>query len=162
MIRENLPLVMQKPEDPELRGRMMRGSLEAGRAFSNASLGAVHATAHSLGGLLDMPHGECNALLLNAVVAFNYAAAGERYDQIGEAMGLDLRGMSGPEKLRRILDEISALKASVGITATLQQKGVQTQDIAQLAGNALHDPCMVTNPRRPTQRDIEVVYEEAL
>jgi alcohol dehydrogenase class IV len=134
LIRENLPLVMQKPEDPELRGRMMLGSLEAGLAFSNASLGAVHAMAHSLGGLLDMPHGECNALLLNAVVAFNYAAAGERYDQIGEAMGLDLRGMSGPDKLRRILDEISALKASVGITATLQQKGVQTQDIAQLAG----------------------------
>jgi alcohol dehydrogenase class IV len=30
---------------------MMLGSLEAGLAFSNASLGAVHAMAHSLSGL---------------------------------------------------------------------------------------------------------------
>ncbi len=162
LIRENLPAVMRDPDNLELRGRMMLGSLEAGLAFSNASLGAVHAMAHSLGGFLDMSHGECNALLLNSVVAFNYEAAGERYDLIGQALGLELQGLSTAEKLRRILDEISGLKASVGITATLKQKGVQAGDIAQLARNALQDPCMVTNPRRPTQRDIEVVYEEAL
>jgi alcohol dehydrogenase class IV len=162
LIHQNLPAVMQNPQDLELRGRMMLGSLEAGLAFSNASLGAVHAMAHSLGGLLDMPHGECNALLLNSVVAFNYEAAGERYDLVGEALGLDLRGLPAAGKLNRILDEISGLKASVGITASLKEKGVQTGDIVQLAKNALHDPCMVTNPRRPTQRDIEAVYEEAL
>ncbi|HNY27283.1 MAG TPA: iron-containing alcohol dehydrogenase [Candidatus Sumerlaeota bacterium] len=162
LIRENLPAVMQNPQDLELRGRMMLGSLEAGLAFSNASLGAVHAMAHGLGGLLDMPHGECNALLLNSVIAFNHEAALERYDRVGEALGLDFRGLSAAEKLRHILDEISGLKASVGITATLNRKGVKSSDLAQLAENALHDPCMVTNPRRPTQRDIEVVYEEAM
>jgi Alcohol dehydrogenase, class IV len=37
---------------------LMLGSLQAGLAFSNASLGAVHAMSHSMGGLLDLPHGE--------------------------------------------------------------------------------------------------------
>lgn len=53
------------------RENMSLASLQAGLAFSNASLGAVHALAHSLGGFLDMPHGECNALLLEHVVRFN-------------------------------------------------------------------------------------------
>ena len=36
---------------------MMLSSLHAGLAFSNASLGLIHAMAHSLGGFLDLPHG---------------------------------------------------------------------------------------------------------
>ena len=47
--------VIAHPDDVELRAKMMLGSLEAGLAFSNASLGAVHAMAHSLGGVLDLP-----------------------------------------------------------------------------------------------------------
>ena len=46
----------------------MFGSLSAGLAFSNASLGAVHAMSHSIGGLFDQPHGECNSLLIDHVV----------------------------------------------------------------------------------------------
>ena len=31
----------------------------AGMAFNNASLGYVHAMAHQLGGMFDLPHGVC-------------------------------------------------------------------------------------------------------
>lgn len=162
LIRENLQKVMQNPDNLEYRGKMMLGSLEAGLAFSNASLGAVHAMAHSLGGLLDLPHGEANAILLNHVIAYNYEVAGERYDAIGDALGLKLHGLLPKDKLRLILDDINGLKTSIGITATLGQRGASKSDISRLAENALNDPCMVTNPRRPDKRDIETVYEEAL
>jgi len=52
-----LPLAITRPEDAEARAGMMLGSMYAGLAFSNAILGSVHAMAHSLGGLLDLPHG---------------------------------------------------------------------------------------------------------
>ena len=55
LVREALPGVVADPGDLGLRARMMLGSLQAGLAFSNAILGAVHAMAHSLGGLLDLP-----------------------------------------------------------------------------------------------------------
>ena len=84
LIHQYLPLVVEKLDDIDLREQMMLASLEAGLAFSNASLGAVHALAHSLGGLLDLPHGECNTLLLDVVMRYNYEAAAERYDRIGE------------------------------------------------------------------------------
>ncbi|MEN6351531.1 MAG: iron-containing alcohol dehydrogenase, partial [Syntrophomonas sp.] len=67
LVNSNIIQSLEKPQDMEVRARMMRGSMLAGLAFSNAILGAVHAMAHSLGGLLDLPHGECNAILLRHV-----------------------------------------------------------------------------------------------
>jgi len=141
---------------------VMLGSLEAGLAFSNASLGAVHAMAHSLGGLLDLPHGECNAILLEHVMAFNFPEAGERFSHIGEAMGLDLKQQNLGEKKAAILAEVMRLRKAVGIEQSLGQKGVQRTDIPELSQKAMDDPCIVTNPRRPVRRDIEVIFEEAL
>jgi alcohol dehydrogenase len=162
LVCTNLPQVLDAPADLELRGKMTLASLQAGLAFSNASLGAVHAMAHSLGGLLDLPHGECNALLLEHVVNFNYPDATDRYLKIGEAMGMDVRQMSMKDIQKAILLKISNLKQAVGITKTLGQQGATLADIPTLARKALKDPCMVTNPRIANQRDIEVIYEEAL
>ncbi|WP_136810349.1 alcohol dehydrogenase-like regulatory protein ErcA [Desulfosediminicola flagellatus] len=162
LISSNLEKVLQSPDDLELRSRIMHGSLQAGLAFSNASLGAVHAMAHSLGGYLDLPHGECNAILLNHVMEFNYQQTYERYADIGRALGLDPGKRNKKEVKNSILNEIIRLKNTAGITRTLKERGTSISDIPQLAGKAIHDPCMVTNPRMPVQRDIEVIYEEAL
>lgn len=162
LIHVNLLNVLKNPDDIELRCNMMQGSLEAGLAFSNASLGAVHAMAHSLGGWLDLPHGECNSLLLQHVMAFNYDNSEERFTKIGEALGLELKGMSLKEKRKAILEEIDRMKITAGIMKGLSERGVKLTDIPILAKKAIKDPCMVTNPRKPNNRDIEVVYEEAL
>jgi alcohol dehydrogenase len=153
---------LAEPNNVELRKQVMLGSLEAGLAFSNASLGAVHAMAHSLGGLLDLPHGEANAILLEHVMSFNFPEAGERFSQIGEAMGLDLRNRSLSEKKAAILAEVRRLRKAVGVEQSLGQKGVSSTDIPQLSKKAMNDPCIVTNPRLPVRRDIEVIFEEAL
>ena len=153
---------VKKPDDIDLRSKIMYGSLEAGLAFSNAILGAVHAMAHSLGGLLDLPHGECNSVLLDHVIAFNFNAAADRYNTIGEAMGLDLRGRSTADVKKKILSFVNDLKKSVGVNNTLSGMGVKTSDIPGLAGKAVKDVCTYTNPRKVSKRDIEVIYEEAL
>jgi alcohol dehydrogenase class IV len=139
---------------------MMLASLEAGLAFSNASLGAVHALAHSLGGLLDTPHGECNALLLPHVIDFNFEAVPERYNRIAGALGLATLGMTDLELRTALHSRIACLLEAAGITHTLSQLGVSRSDIRLLAGKAL-DPCMFTNPRLPSREDIEAIYERA-
>lgn len=141
---------------------MLLGSLHAGLAFSNASLGAVHALAHSLGGFLGLPHGECNALLLEHVVRFNMETASDRYGQIGQAMGIDMRGMTERGRAQRIIDELTALLKRVGIAEGLARRGVHLTDLAELADHAIHDPCLVTNPRRTSVGDIKAIYAEAL
>ncbi len=162
IIPDTLPNVIASPDNIQLRSRMMLASLHAGLAFSNASLGAVHAMAHSLGGLLDLPHGECNSLLLSTVVDFNYSMAEDRYNILGTAMGLHLDGLDRSEKRKRIVERIDALKEAVGIRGGLAQRGVTRNDIPELARKAIQDPCMATNPRIPSVRDIEVIYESSL
>jgi len=75
LVIENLPKTLEDPENLNLRYNMMLASLEAGLAFSNASLGLLHAIAHSLGGRLDIPHGMANTLPIEDVIEFNFPAA---------------------------------------------------------------------------------------
>ncbi len=118
--------------------------------------------AHSLGGALDIAHGECNAILLDHVIEFNLPAAPERFEHIAEAMGLDLRGLNSVQKKSALLNHVRELKAAAGISRTLNELGVGRSDMYFLTNHALKDPCMATNPRKATLRDIEVVYEESL
>ncbi len=161
-VSTNLFEAVRAPDDIVLRSKIMYGSLEAGLAFSNSILGAVHAMAHSLGGLLDLPHGECNSVLVEHAMAFNFNEAADKYIVIGETMGLDLRGMNTSEKREAILSYINQLKKSVGIDKTLGEMGVSVSDIPDLAKKAIKDSCIYTNPRKASRRDIEVIFKEAL
>jgi len=161
LVSSSLLRALSDPDDLTQRTAMMLGSLHAGLAFSNASLGAVHAMAHSLGGMLDLPHGHCNAILLPYVMDFNFSAIPERYCMIGEAMGLDLQVMSSAQKRKAVLGEIMRLQREAHVLQTLTEIGASRSDIPALAGNAMQDACMATNPRRPSRKDIEEIYEEA-
>ncbi|NLF44187.1 MAG: iron-containing alcohol dehydrogenase, partial [Bacteroidales bacterium] len=66
------------------------------------------------------------------------------------------------ERKGLLLNAIESLKSKVGITKTLGDIGLQMHYIPLLAQNAINDPCLLTNPRRTVQRDIELLYEEAL
>lgn len=161
-ISTNLINAIENPEDLTFRGNMMLGSLEAGIAFSNASLGALHAMAHSLGGFLDLSHGECNAILLEYIVEFNFGVVPERYEHIGDMMGINFDGMANEDKKMAILHELRSLKDNIGINRTLSQIGVKKDDIESLSKNAMEDPCIITNPRMPKEEEIEKIFERAL
>jgi len=162
LVTAHLPTAIANPADLKARSPMMLASLHAGLAFSNASLGLVHAMAHSLGGWLDFPHGEANALLLDHVVSFNFDAVPERYRRIGVAMGLELEGTPPAEVKAALIGAVQRLRTAAGISHTLGQKGVRADDIPHLAAAALRDACLATNPRQPRQRDIETIYAKAL
>ncbi len=157
-----LPRVASGGADDETLAAMSLATLESGLAFSNASLGAVHAMAHAVGERFDAPHGLCDALLLPIVVEFNYDDAAFAYDRFAEALGLDLRGMGPPERRETLVAALRRLLALLGVEGSLADLGARTADIPDLARNAMADCCMVTNPRRPTQRDVEALYEQAL
>lgn len=162
LVTTNLLAAMKEPDNMIRRGRMMLASLEAGLAFSNASLGAVHAMAHSLGGFLDCPHGECNAILLPYVSEFNFDAVPERYREIGNALGLELSGMAAAEVKSALVAALFRLAEAVGVTYTLGSLGVKKSDLRELAEKAINDTCIFTNPRQMTRQDIEAIYEKAL
>ena len=156
LVNAHLPTAIVEPGNTEARENMALASLQAGLAFSNASLGAVHAMAHSLGGYLDMAHGESNALLLDHVIRCNFAAASDRYQRIGTMMGIQ-----GANE-RTLTAAIATLREHCGIRDGLAARGVTRGSIEDLAPHAERDACIFTNPRRASLADLKTIYAEAL
>lgn len=158
-----LPQAMEKPQDCEVRAGVMMGSLLAGLAFSNASLGIVHAMAHALGGLLDLPHGLCNALLLEHAALYNYDHAPQRYRRAAEVLsGRSLDGAGDAVVLEVLSASLAGLRRQLGLGDSIQCAPLSAETMNQLAERALADPCLVTNPRRPTVADIGGLYGRIL
>jgi alcohol dehydrogenase len=162
LIIGSLETAVLHPEHGEARSNMMLGSLFAGLAFSNASLGIVHAMAHSLGGLLDLPHGECNAILLEQSIRLNFDAAPERYRRIATAFGIKVETISkGDELKNKLIDALVNFRHKVGLNFRLRDLGLRQEVFSVLAEHALGDPCLVTNPKRATIDEIWDCYEKA-
>ena len=147
------------PLNLELQNGMMLASLTAGMAFSNAILGAVHAMAHSLGGLADAPHGECNALLLGPVTAANFSGAPERYREVARRLGIDLPS-DDETAANTLADGIGELRRKTGLVRRLRDLGVSKDQLPKLAANALADPCMATNPKPLGVEEVTGLYEK--
>jgi alcohol dehydrogenase class IV len=162
LVAAHLRASVEAPSDLALRGDIMLASLQAGLAFSNASLGCVHSMAHSLGGSLDLPHGECNALLLPFVLDFNFQSAPERYLQVGEALGLSVKGLGEHAARAALVRGVLELRRQCGIDGGLRVRGVHTADLGPLATTAMDDPCNATNPREPHRGDLRALYAEAM
>jgi alcohol dehydrogenase class IV len=160
LIVDNLPGAFANPMDMTYRNNMMMASLMAGMAFSNASLGLVHAMAHSMGGAKDLAHGECNAILLEKVVRFNFAAASDKYTQLARAMGVCIDPLDRADISSALVERIAALRKKIGLTQRLKDMGIELGDIPQLARNAALDPCMATNPRSAGAVEMEQLYKE--
>jgi alcohol dehydrogenase class IV len=162
LIHRHLLRAIDSPDDAQARTGMMLASTYAGLAFSNAILGAVHAMAHSLGGLLDLPHGMCNAILLDHVVDYNFDSAPDKYRQLGNALGGNIPDKAPADEARAMtLAAFRDLKTKAGIVDNLCEMGVSPDDLPLLAENALADACMLTNPRQPSAHEVMEIYEKA-
>ncbi len=162
LIVENLPTAVAKGDDIAARDNMAYAQFLAGMAFNNASLGYVHAMAHQLGGMYDLPHGVCNAVLLPHVLDFNKTAAAARLKDVAKAMHIDVAGLSDMDAANAAIAKIRELAASIDIPANLTLLNAKAEDIPLLAKNALLDVCSATNPVQGTQADVEGIFKAAM
>ncbi|HWR08451.1 iron-containing alcohol dehydrogenase [Sporomusa sp.] len=163
LIVGNLQSAYNNGTDLKSREAMVYAEYLAGIAFNNASLGYVHALAHQLGGLYNLPHGLCNAILLPAVMEFNLPAATTKYADLARAAGHDPSGCSAEANARAFIAQVQQLNKALGLPARLRElRGFNETDIPRLAESALKDVCCLTNPRQGTQQDVEAIYRSIL
>lgn len=163
LVTDNLARTMERPHEGQARINMAQAALEAGMAFSNAILGATHAMSHQVGGLLDLPHGVINGVLLPHVIRYNGVAEPERFRCIARAMGLAApRGMPGEEAAELVARQVRLLADEVGVPKGLADLGVRAEYVGRLAELTLADACMSTNPRGAAASDIEALFLAAL
>jgi alcohol dehydrogenase class IV len=162
LISSSLIPSIESPENQAVRSKAMLASLYAGLAFSNAGLGLIHAMAHTLGGYLDIPHGESNSILISRVISFNMEAAQERYTTLGKMLCENIAGLKGCTDADNVFGILDNLRKTLNVDVSLGKLGIKPGDIPVLAAQAIKDPCIATNPRRPTRKEIEELYEQAL
>lgn len=161
LIFKHLKIAVDNPHDSKAKESMAYAEYLAGMAFSNASLGYVHAMAHQLGGKYDLPHGLCNAVLLPHVCEFNKSDVISKYAELANAIGLN--NDSEVKLADEFIDNIINLSKSVGTYMGLNNlKSFDENDIEELAENAMNDVCGATNPKPATKEQIMHIYKSAL
>jgi alcohol dehydrogenase class IV len=158
ILSRHLPDAVVHRDDLELKSQIMLASLYAGLAFSNASLGLVHAMAHSFSIMSGLSHGLSNGLLLESVVEFNYPACSDRYDRIAETMGGDISSLAPEGRLGALLKTIGTFLERCGLKAEMNISPPSPEVLALMVERSLNDACIVTNPCYPSSHDIEVIY----
>ncbi|HPP45416.1 MAG TPA: iron-containing alcohol dehydrogenase, partial [Methanomassiliicoccaceae archaeon] len=111
---------------------------------------------HSIGGFHDAMYQQAACALLEHVIEFNHPCAEERYLRLEVAMFGSARG-KGP-----LIDLLGELRRDLGADGGLESIGVRRGDIHRLSENAIHDPCLATNPRPAGRKEVEELYERAM
>jgi alcohol dehydrogenase class IV len=146
----SLAAAVQNGGDKQARNDMMVCALEGAMAFQKG-LGAVHALTHPLGAIraLNLHHGTLNAVLMPAVLRFNRAAIGEKWQALTKFFG------EAPDLA------ISKLNHVLGLPAGLAAMGVTEAMMETVSHEALKDHCHATNPRLASASDYLQIMRES-
>jgi len=123
-IWEWLPKAVENGQDIQARDHMHVASLQAGMAFSNGRLGAVHVPAHDIGAQFHIPHGRSNAFMLCPVFAWLYPHRKARFGDLASFLGFTGRGNRG--KTEKLLAGLDQLKQTVGIPLAIKDAGIDS------------------------------------
>ncbi|MFC9708280.1 iron-containing alcohol dehydrogenase [Paenibacillus sp. NPDC056933] len=162
LIFEYLPRAVKDGSDLEAREHMTYACFLGGIAFNNAGLGYVHAMAHQLGGVYDLPHGVCNAMLLPYVEELNAKHVPGKFRHIAKAIGMDVKGRSDEECSDYVIEAIRQLSKEVGIPEKLSELGVKDPDVELLADNAMKDACAPGNPYQPSKDEVMELFRKII
>lgn len=160
--------------DTDKRDDMHNAQCLAGMAFSNALLGIVHSMAHKTGAAFadcgaHIIHGAANAMYLPKVIEFNAkdATAKKRYAQIADYMMLG--GNTEEEKVELLISYLRSMNEKLNIPHCIKNYGADSypvengfvpekvflERLPEIAKNAIGDACTGSNPRQPSQEEME-------
>ena len=160
--------------DMAARDRMHNAQCLAGMAFSNALLGIVHSMAHKTGAAFadygaHIIHGAANAMYLPKVIAFNAKdpVAKARYGVIADEMKLG--GANDDEKVKLLIEYLRGMNDDLNIPHGIKFYGADSypceqgfvpeevflERLPEIAKNAIGDACTGSNPRQPSQEEME-------
>lgn len=158
--------------DMEARDSMHNAQCLAGMAFSNALLGIVHSMAHKTGAAFEgghIIHGAANAMYLPKVIKFNAKdeTAAKRYAKIADF--IHLGGTTVEEKIDKLVAMLRKMNDDLNIPHCIKNYGegglpaevgfVSEEEflkkLPDIAANALLDACTGSNPRQPSQEEME-------
>ncbi|WP_439100497.1 iron-containing alcohol dehydrogenase [Congregibacter sp.] len=162
LLARNVRTAVHDGHQRDARAAMLLGAMQAGQAFANAPVAAVHALAYPLGGHFHIPHGLSNSLVLPAVLRFNLPEAAGLYAELAElVVGTSVSG-SDEARAEALIESIETLIGDLALPATLSAAGVGEGSLETLANDAmLQQRLLINNPRDVAYDDALAIYRAA-
>lgn len=158
LVTENLPRVLERPDDLEARGAMLLASARAGAAIEQSMLGAAHSMANPLTKHCGIVHGRAVGVTLPAVVRFNAedAAAAARYAELARSAGLASPSDPVDAAVAALAGRLDELVRVTGFPPRFPE--VPAAAIATLAAEASAQWTARFNPREVDAEDFGGLY----
>ena len=161
-IVKHLKLTYEDGSNLEAREAMSLGSLQAGMAFTNASVCLVHGMSRPIGALFHVPHGISNAMLLPAVLEYSRDACVDRLADLAVLFNPNAVSLSKEESADLTVSSVKELCMELSIP-NLKGWGIDQADfkvaISKMAEDALASGSPQNNPKVPTKQEIEEIYQ---
>lgn len=159
----NVALACTEPSNRAAREAMMLGALQAGMAFSNASVALVHGMSRPIGAHFHVAHGLSNAMLLPAITAWSIPGAERRYAECARAMGVAPAGEADLESAQALVAALRAKNVELDVPSPARY-GIDAEQWTRLlplmARQALASGSPANNPRVPDADAIIGLYRE--
>jgi alcohol dehydrogenase class IV len=151
---ENLPKVVENPNDVEARGHMMSAAAMGAAAFQKG-LGAIHSLSHPVGSLYDTHHGMTNAVYMPYVLVANRDAIEAKIGRLAAYCGL-------PPTFDAFLNAILALRQKLDVPHTLRDFKVNADKRDLIGDMAIVDPTAGGNPVKLTKQFALEIFDRAI
>ena len=150
LVFENIEDAYNDGKNIKARENMLVASYHAGLAFTRAYVGYVHAIAHNLGGMYNIPHGLANAVILPYVLDYFGESAYARLAILADVAGVSGQAQGEREKAKNFIAAIRDLNTKMGIPDKFEQ--IKDEDIQLIAERAL----MEGNPLYPVPKIMDL------
>lgn len=164
LLSENLRQAHGNPANDTAMENMAWAQYIASMAYNmGGGMGMVHGLAHMVSVLKDLHHGYTNAIMMMPVERFNSIAVPERFKEIGEAMGLDVRHLSPVKATDLTLEAIERLRNDVGIPQVpLKEFDFTDDDIEHSIKWSMNDLSREANPREINADQIRTIMKQCI
>jgi alcohol dehydrogenase class IV len=146
IIMQDLVAVYADGDDVVRRGNMLKAAYLAGKAFTRAYVGYVHAIAHTLGGFYGIPHGLANSVILPHMLDYFGASAEKRLADLARKSKTVDETLDDASAAKAFIARIRAMNKSMAIPETLT--GIKSEDVPLMVKRALSE----ANPLYPVPR----------
>lgn len=152
LIHNSLYAFYSNPNDDEARKDMLKASYLAGKAFTRSYVGYVHALAHSLGGLYNVPHGYANAVILPTMLSKYDKKVAKKLSYLATLIKLNNAG--------DFIEYIKELNKKMGIPTKFDSL-IKETDIDFLSKHAAKEANpLYPVPKEFSRKELAEIYKE--
>jgi alcohol dehydrogenase class IV len=161
LIFQHLPRAYQNGDALDARDAMGLAAFYAGSAFSNTSVGYVHAIAHQLGRLCGTPHGNANAMVLPEVLEAYGACIHPQLARLAVLTGISNSDAEPSILAGRFIQEIRALRSRLSLPTL--PRGLKEEHVKDIVSAAILEAGeLYPVPRYMSALELEAIVRNLL